>query len=50
MSYTFIHNGTLLDGNGGVPLADAAVPIFVWSALASSPISFTIEGSSPYVQ
>jgi len=25
MSYTFIHNGTLLDGNGGVPLADAAV-------------------------
>lgn len=25
MSYTLIHNGTLLDGNGGAPVADAAV-------------------------
>lgn len=27
MSYTYIHNGTLIDGNGGAPLADAAVLI-----------------------
>lgn len=25
MSYTLIHNGTLLDGNGGAPVTDAAV-------------------------
>ncbi|MEZ4673531.1 MAG: amidohydrolase family protein [Caldilineaceae bacterium] len=25
MSYTYIHNGTLIDGNGGTPVADAAV-------------------------
>ncbi len=27
MSYTYIHNGTLIDGNGGAPLADAAILI-----------------------
>ncbi len=27
MSYTYIHNGTLIDGNGGTPLADAAILI-----------------------
>ena len=27
MSYTLIHNGTLIDGNGGTPVADAAVLI-----------------------
>lgn len=27
MSYTFIHNGTLIDGNGGTPITDAAILI-----------------------
>ena len=25
MAYTLIHNGTLVDGNGGAPVADGAV-------------------------
>ena len=37
MAYTYIHNGTLLDGHGGQPIADAAVLIENDSIRAAGP-------------